>query len=355
MPILPTEQEVSYMIAHSGDTLVANGIACASICGIFSIAFIWLRFYSQWHVQRRHSLTLSDIFIVLAWIFFASFDIGAAATTRYGGGRHAIFITNPRLIQILFILDENTYCYAMAFIKLSILSLYANIFPSRRFRYFLWAVAVFVIAWALSIANVAIFQCRPIAYGWDPTIEGSCLNYGLVVLVSGIINIITDFTILCMPIPLIWRLHATRQKKVELSIIFALGGSACIVSIIRLPFALRVGSTSDGSWDNMPAGMISIVELMTGILVACVPTYRPLYKQLFHHSASTTYGSTSNWSFSLKRRKEAHDFGEDCSRHVNISADQFLGDPRPGINVTNQIELVVHTNRGGNWVRVPDE
>ncbi|KAF2965286.1 hypothetical protein GQX73_g8295 [Xylaria multiplex] len=358
MSALPTKDEINYMLAHASDTLVPNIIVCTSVCGIATIVFIGLRLYSQSLVRHDFYLNLSDWFLIIAWVFFAAFDIAFALTTRAGGGRHILFATDPRLLQILNIADENTYCYAMAFIKLSILSLYGNIFSSKRFHYVLWTVAAIVCTWAISIATVAIFQCTPIAFGWDPTIPGGfCINYGLVVLVAGVINIITDFTILGMPIPLIWRLNISKQKKRELTITFALGGSACVVSIIRLAFALRVGTTSDGSWDNIPAGLLSVVELMTGILAASIPTYRPLYQRLFYGPAVASQQPTGKGSMSGKGSEATvndQTFVRNSSRNVSVSAGRFPPEFRPGISVTDQIEMVVYSNKGGNWKRVSD-
>ncbi|RYO83906.1 hypothetical protein DL766_001733 [Monosporascus sp. MC13-8B] len=355
MPALPTEEQVAYMLAHPDDNLIPNIIACTSICGIASIVFLALRFSSQRLVSSRGP-TLSDWLLIIGWVFFAVFDVCFAMTTRYGGGKHIIYVTDPRMLQILNLANENTYCYAMAFIKLSLLSLYGSVFTSKRFRYCVWAVAAVVTTWAVSIATVGIFQCTPIAFGWDPTIPGGyCFNYGLVVLIGGIINIVTDLTILCMPIPLVWKLHVTRQKKLLLCFTFAMGGSACIISMVRLAFALEVGSTADGSWDNIPAGLLSVVELMTGILAVSIPTYRPLYRRLVE-GPSWVKQSIQNDYASGNRNAEYHrSFGREGPRSVSVSAGRVSVGTRQGISVTNQIELTVHTSKGGSWVRVPDE
>ncbi|KAI1436713.1 hypothetical protein GGR50DRAFT_185938 [Xylaria sp. CBS 124048] len=353
MPALPTPQDIAFMEAHADDTLVPNIIACVSICGIASIVFIGLRFSSQTLIRRQISLNLSDWFLLLSWLFFAIFAIAFALTTRAGGGRHIIFATDPRLLQILNIADENTYCYSMAFLKLSILSLYSNIFPYRWFHFAVWVIAAIVSSWAIAFGTAAIFQCWPIPYGWDPTIPGGfCIDYGLVVLVAGVINIITDFIILAMPIPVIWKLQASRQSKWELTFMFALGSSACIVSIIRLAFALRVGTTTDGSWDNIPAGLLSVVELMTGILAASIPTYRALFRRIFYGPGRL---STAEGSFRGTERTgtvKSQNFGRNTGRNVSISAGQFHNESQQGIVVTDRIEM--YTTRGDEWVRVPD-
>lgn len=265
------------------------------------------------------------------------------------------------MLQILNIVDENTYSFSMACIKISILTLYGDIFSSRRFHYCLWTTAAVISAWALSCAFTAIFQCTPIAFNWDRSIEGGyCVKYAISLLVAGIINIITDFVILGLPIPMILRLRISKQKKWLLCFTFAAGGSACIVSIIRLAFTLKVGATADASWEDIPAGLLSAVELMAGILAASIPTYRPLYRRIVYGSinlstntdAMPSYGDHPDRKYS---KGKSRDLSLDTQLSVGVTAGGFAATSRQGINVTNQIELVRHKNMGGNWVRVPDE
>ncbi|KAI1258798.1 hypothetical protein F5Y18DRAFT_412152 [Xylariaceae sp. FL1019] len=353
MPKLPSQEDVAYMLAHASDSLIPDIIACTSICGVAATVFLILRLYCQWLTPDRKMARLADWFMVIAWVFFITFDIVFASTTRYGGGRHILFASDTRLLQILNISNENLYLYAMAFIKFSILTLYGTIFPSRPFHYCLWTVASVVGAWAISLSFVAIFQCTPIAYGWDIAVTGGyCLNYGLAVLIAGVVNIITDFTILLMPIPLILKLHVNKRKKRLLIFTFCLGGSACVVSIIRLAFALKVGTTADGSWDNIPAGLLSVVELMTGILVASIPRYRILWQKVTRGSLETDKDPLTAES-TITSRSKNHGVAQPS---ISASAGNFCPETGSGINVTRQIEMVTYPSKGGDkWVRVPDD
>jgi hypothetical protein len=101
MTRIPNEQEIAYMLAHKSDSLVTNIIVCTAICGIASIVFVGLRFYAQWLTPGRTIAQESDWLMLVAWVFFAAFDIAFALTTRYGGGRHILFIEDARLLQIV--------------------------------------------------------------------------------------------------------------------------------------------------------------------------------------------------------------------------------------------------------------
>ncbi|KAK7919959.1 hypothetical protein PG985_007981 [Apiospora marii] len=357
MAATPSAEQIAYWKAHPEETKVPGIIACASVGAALSTVFVALRLVSQSLLQRRLWLRLSDWFIIAAWVVFVVFCITFAMTTKYGEGRHVLYVTDLHALQIATIIDEVTYCYTMAFIKLSILALYGTIFPSRKFRYILWFIGCVVVCWAITFSFAGIFQCIPISYLWDQNTGAFCIKYGVCSLVAAIINIITDFTILGLPIPLVWRLHTPRSKKILLTITFVVGGSACIVSIVRLQSTLQIGSTTDGSWDNVYPGYLSVIELAVGILAVSIPTYRPLYRLVVygpdvpgqpsrpHQTSKATGSSQNNQSFQH----------QNPSRGVTISSDHSRLDSSPGVHVTNQIELVTHARRNGNWVKVPGE
>jgi len=139
------------------------------------------------------------------------------------------------------------YVFGMVCVKFSILLLYARIFRSPVFTRALYALAAFIAAWALTAFFASIFNCYPISSAWDPSITGRCIDYGKVTLVIGILNVLIDFTMLAYPIPMVWGLNMSTRRKILLSLTFAAGCCACIISIARLFYARRVASTYDPS------------------------------------------------------------------------------------------------------------
>lgn len=103
--------------------------------------------------------------------------------------------------------------------------MYDEIFVSRRFRVWLWIVGTFMLCWAIAFSLAGIFQCTPIEYSWNQTMAGGhCIDYVTLAFVAGYLTIATDFTILLMPIPLVWRLHTSKQKKWQIILTFCMGG-----------------------------------------------------------------------------------------------------------------------------------
>jgi hypothetical protein len=76
---------------------------------------------------------------------------------------------------------------------------------------------------AFEIAG-AILVCIPPAHLWNPTVPGYCLNVQAVGRAFVATNMITDISILLLPLPLIWKLHLSRRQKIQLTVLFTLGG-----------------------------------------------------------------------------------------------------------------------------------
>lgn len=56
-----------------------------------------------------------------------------------------------------------------------------------------------------------------------PRRAGHCLNVELLILVAAIINVVSDFTILILPMACIWGLQMGTKQKFGVSAVFAAG------------------------------------------------------------------------------------------------------------------------------------
>jgi len=107
--------------------------------------------------------------------------------------------------------------------KVSILLLYHRIFPGRTFTKVLWSIGAFVAVWTLAAALVDIFQCVPVQAQWNPTIPHTCVNIDAELTAVSVLNVLSDFSILGLPLPMLWKLNTTRKRKMQLIAIFMLG------------------------------------------------------------------------------------------------------------------------------------
>ena len=118
---------------------------------------------------------------------------------------------------------EVIYATGVVLVKFSLIFLYRRIFPNRRLHISLWIVGGVVICMGIAADFLAIFNCVPVRGSWDPTIKARCINFNAWIIVHGTQNVVTDFVLLCLPMPLVWRLNMAVTRKIQVSSIFVLG------------------------------------------------------------------------------------------------------------------------------------
>lgn len=52
-----------------------------------------------------------------------------------------------------------------------------------------------------------------------------CVDFGSELIALSTINAVTDFILLVLPMPILWRLHISLSKKVQLIVMFTLGSA----------------------------------------------------------------------------------------------------------------------------------
>lgn len=111
-------------------------------------------------------------------------------------------------------------------IKLSILCLYLRIFSAkRRFRLVTYGFIAFTLAQTVTFFLLQLLQCIPLHAIWRLQRAGArCVDSYLLQFLSAVFNAGTDLAILCLPIPILWRLHLPIRKKIGLVLIFTSGG-----------------------------------------------------------------------------------------------------------------------------------
>ncbi|KAI0097891.1 hypothetical protein GGR51DRAFT_539522 [Nemania sp. FL0031] len=349
----PSEQELEWQYKHADGTRVFGLVAACISTGVASVIILALRFLSRLLQHGRLCLETSDWLLLIAWVFFVAIDIAWGIGTKYGMGRHMAAVKDFHKVQILAVVSEATYILAISFIKFSILALYFKAFPVRKFRYCIWILVVFVIGWGMSGAVVAIFQCTSIDYVWKPEAQDVCIDFGVRNIISGVANAMINILIVIMVIPLAWNLPIRKQNKWLVLVPFAVGASACAASIVRLPYSISIG-TNDETWDIVPNAIVSLVEIAVGMLAVSIPTYRPLYNYAFGIKACSNNNSDGHVC-RLKETLHMSLYGEHMRNDVRVTSPGIhMGTDCGGINVTNHIELVRHTNKSGKWVRVMD-
>jgi hypothetical protein len=100
-----------------------------------------------------------------------------------------------------------------------------RIVVARRYTYIIAASMAVVAFWSLAESLFVIFQCRPVQFQWDRTIEeGICTgNFVGAALAFSVMSILSDWFYALLPIPMLWPLQMSIQSKVSISLLLSLG------------------------------------------------------------------------------------------------------------------------------------
>ncbi|RAK99402.1 putative integral membrane protein [Aspergillus ibericus CBS 121593] len=201
------------------------------------------------------------------------------------------FLLNLFIVEIL-------YTLSICFTKYSILMFYWRIFSMSNIRYPIYLIAFIVTGWGLGVIFTTIFQCLPVHGFWDKTIPSHCgVDVSNFFIGNAVPNILTDWALLTLPLPYIWKLQRSASQRLALTGVFVLGGFICIISIVRLVIMLNAYKVPslDETWVFVGPSKWTAVETNIGIVSACLPSLRPIIT-LMKKKVSTTHGASRDES-----------------------------------------------------------
>lgn len=265
------------------DVFIALTIA---LCVTFGTLAVLLRMYTKLFILR--ALAWEDYVIVLAWLLQIGETIPSGIVGRYSRGIHMWNVQLQTFFKILYWVNISAvvYCFVTFFIKLSILLQYLRIFaPTRKGNIFIylgahicnWSNLVFYVV--MAIFEIAI--CTPRRKIWNPLMTtGHCSSVDATFQASGIFNVISDFAILILPMPCVWRLRLPLKKKILMTTIFATGSFACITSILRTYYTWQLALSPDITFNVVRMGMWTHAELSTGVVISCLPVMPKFFQHI---------------------------------------------------------------------------
>lgn len=223
VPVAHPPQGVTSDFVHPV-TLSTEIVTVSIISLTLALILLCIRLYATLRITR--SASYDDTAVACASIFSLAYVSLIIADRKYS--RHAwdtplSFYTRSSLKVIL----SETIILAIGFLcaKTSILLLFRRLFAlSRSSRY-----CVYIgIVWTTIIASLAITidaaLCAPRSgESFDFHIGQRCQRQKIWSVVQGCSNILLDFFILYIPIPMVWKLQLDRGKKIGVSAIFLTG------------------------------------------------------------------------------------------------------------------------------------
>ncbi|KAI0468473.1 hypothetical protein F4859DRAFT_524408 [Xylaria cf. heliscus] len=250
-------------------------IILASIVVFFAVA---IRLFAR-HLMKKFGIP--DILLLISLAFFIGHAYNAYQVAIYPGSGVHQWQYNPELAanshynlkfgSILFGLN-------IVFLKTAILVDWIYFFVPR--RNILYRVIVGLI-WSNGIfyfigTFIEIFQCAPEDVG-----TSKCkVDLDKFTIASGIINVISDLTILLIPHWVVWRLKLTTARKMGVSVLFLIGFLATGSAIARVAYVTKLFRTGDFAFYSVQVNIAAVSEQTFGYLVIGVPAIPKAFQSL---------------------------------------------------------------------------
>ncbi|KAF2683894.1 hypothetical protein K458DRAFT_304237, partial [Lentithecium fluviatile CBS 122367] len=261
--------------ARDSTAIPADLIAAASICLFLTISAVCARLFTKVVDLRR--MQIDDYFIILAAVGFAS-SAGLLFIGAHSGlGAHIWTVSATALKRALLysnVLDI-VYTPIMLAAKLAILIQIDRLFSGTKKKIIYWGVRIIVVLNVLcytAIFFVHVFACTPRAKISDMNVPGKCVSQQATIIASGSINVASDVVILLFAVWGVGRLRLSGKRQMLVALVFAIGSFACVASMCRLVYGVKVDGNQDFIAAIWPVHLWSLAELTSVICIACCPT-----------------------------------------------------------------------------------
>ncbi|CRG92078.1 hypothetical protein PISL3812_09133 [Talaromyces islandicus] len=312
--------------------LPGRGILLVVLVSVFwalATISVMVRVWSRW--IKRQPMMFNDYAIFGALLFTAGIAISNIIAVAQGGiGSHLLETTHDQQIASQKIYTEVWILQVVAntFVRLSFLDLLRRIFKVRAFVNAVWVVMGLSIAYFVGCFITFFALCRPFAYNWDITIkDGECGDRYLPFLLSAIFNLLLDFAIILLPLPVLWRLQLKTGKKIALTAVFGVGIVVCVMTILRTVAVVDFNPPSakkDFTYTVFYDALWSSLEPSLGVVNACLPLFPPVMQSVgaspFFSRLKSMLTNTGAVSSSGKASYKLGSASEWSSNHHNNQA-----------------------------------
>ncbi|KAE8154453.1 hypothetical protein BDV25DRAFT_126534 [Aspergillus avenaceus] len=285
------------------------------------IVFV-VRFYARWKTIGIRNFSWDDFFAALSVVFWT-----LETTFLYTCALHGNNITlNEETAELVRdsevpLLEKGSqlafaawvfYILLVWSLKGVVIFLYSRITTGLWQHRLVKFVSIFCITTFLASFLLHFCQCVPIQRNWQvkPFPGDSCTKRTLNYIVIEVLNILTDASIITIPLPLILSAKLPLYRKIILGVLFSSGIFIIICAILRAYYSVK--NIKDLS---VALGWASR-EVFVSALAVCSPGIKPLFNKnrwfsSKQSSAERYYGSVSlrakgssyGWSMSRGRKQ----------------------------------------------------
>ncbi|KAI9150321.1 LOW QUALITY PROTEIN: Satratoxin biosynthesis SC0 cluster protein [Paramyrothecium foliicola] len=237
------------------------------------------------------------------------------------------------------------YNASLSMCKLSIALQYYRVFRTATMQKIIKAIIVLLVIYSMWSILGTVLTCVPVSKWWTPTKEGKCFDRNIINYVNAGINIFTDLIMLAIPIPLLHKLQISRKQKFILVGVFACGGLACIMSIIRIHSLYQIGVAPPAKQSEVEGVNIAIwsgIEIYVGIMCASVPALKALGVRLIPKLLLSNLYARSRTPGGGRYVRQKNPSGDDSrhpSRTAGISSTETATSAKAQITIEQSFEM----------------
>ncbi|KAF9877333.1 integral membrane protein [Colletotrichum karsti] len=329
----------------------ANEIIALILLAI-ATTIIAIRTYTRKHITNGFGW--DDILVILAFIPATGFVVvGMISMDRYGWGRHVWDVPVDRLTGSLQmgLASQILFDLATTFTKLSMLALIYRIAheASRKFSLLVIGLEAFIAMNGIIFMLVAMLQCRPLSQYWTLSAEPqNCINEAAHLLVASIINTVTDFVVVLLPLTLVrivYKNKLSSRQMLIVNMLFGAGFLASFAGAARTYFTWVMTTEADVTWNAWMNWLMSCVELFLGIICTSVPSTKPFFNRYLPRLLSSKSHKSQRTSLPMATDKATK--GSQMGSQLTFETDLEASDTIP-------MESPVSTPTPGNAKRLSE-
>jgi hypothetical protein len=214
-----------------------------------------------------------------------AYTVTCCLQTKYGAGKHLADVPFASFEPILKLLFSGLILYTLfqCAIKLSLAFLYLRVFsPQKRTRHIIFGIIAFIGISTLSAIFTIIFQCHPVSFAWDKSIQGHCISVNRTFIATAFPSVAIDLNFMTIALLRIVKLDLSRPSKLGLLALVNLGWvviAACIMRTIKLG-ALASDQVFDFTWYIILYELWTGVECCTAVICVTAPAMMPLLQKM---------------------------------------------------------------------------
>ncbi|KAI5928453.1 hypothetical protein F4810DRAFT_5049 [Camillea tinctor] len=264
-------------------------------------AVLAVRLYARKWLTRGFGL--DDTLIVIAYAPALAFTIiGLVAEDRFQWNRH-VWDVDPKLFTVglqLSLVTVILFDLATSLIKLSMLAMIFRLAAAshdRRTTIFILILSCIIAINCFIFVVIVIFQCRPVSDYWTLSLEPqNCIDERTHLVAANIINTITDFIVVLLPIKTIMGLDLPVKQRIIVTGLFGVGLFASAAGIARTYFTwiLTTSADHDTTWNAWAVWLASTIELNLGIICASIPGTKPFFASYLPRVVGSTLRSRNS-------------------------------------------------------------